>query len=72
MAHILITGGCGFIGSHLAAFHLEQGDEVLVVDNMSSGSITNLRLFQDNPLLRIENKDILFWEDLPKATKWAD
>ncbi|HAT1949654.1 TPA: NAD-dependent epimerase/dehydratase family protein [Legionella pneumophila] len=72
MAHILITGGCGFIGSHLAAFHLEQGDEVLVVDNMSSGSDGNLRIYQDNPLLHIEQNDILSWPDLTKATGWAD
>ncbi|KGP62535.1 NAD-dependent dehydratase [Legionella norrlandica] len=72
MARILITGGCGFIGSHIAAFHLEQGDEVFVVDNMSSGSEANLKMYQDNPLLRIENNDILFWPDLLKAVVWAD
>ncbi|HAT2065837.1 TPA: NAD-dependent epimerase/dehydratase family protein [Legionella pneumophila] len=72
MAHILITGGCGFIGSHLAAFHLEQGDEVLVIDNMSSGSDDNLRIYQDNPLLHIEQNDIISWPGLTKATGWAD
>ncbi|HHT7362178.1 TPA: NAD-dependent epimerase/dehydratase family protein [Legionella pneumophila] len=72
MAHILITGGCGFIGSHLAAFHLEQGDEVLVIDNMSSGSNDNLKIYQDNPSLHIEQNDILSWSDLTEATGWAD
>ncbi|CZJ07293.1 CDP-paratose 2-epimerase [Legionella pneumophila] len=67
MAHILITGGCGFIGSHLAAFHLEQGDEVLVIDNMSSGSNDNLKIYQDNPSLHIEQNDILSWSDLTEA-----
>lgn len=72
MAHILITGGCGFIGSHLAAFHLEQGDEVLIIDNMSSGSDDNLKIYQDNPSLHIEQNDILSWPDLTEATGWAD
>ncbi len=34
---VLITGGAGFIGSHIAAAHLGRGDEVLVVDNLSAG-----------------------------------
>lgn len=72
MEHILITGGCGFIGSHLAIFHLEQGDEVLVIDNMSSGSEANFQGYRDNSLLRIVNDDLLSWEELSKATLWAD
>ena len=38
----LITGGAGFIGSHLAEALLAQGDEVLVLDDLSTGSITNI------------------------------
>ena len=40
---ILITGGAGFIGSHLAQAHLEKGDEVYVIDDLSTGSIENIR-----------------------------
>ena len=39
---ILITGGAGFIGSHLADFYYSHGDEVTVVDNFSTGSRTNI------------------------------
>src|SRR6202521_3390231 len=39
----LITGGAGFIGSHLAERMLERGDEVLLMDNLSTGSIENIR-----------------------------
>ena len=42
MARILITGGAGFIGSHVADAHLARGDEVLIVDNLSSGKRANL------------------------------
>jgi UDP-glucose 4-epimerase len=40
---VLITGGAGFIGSHLVDRHLERGDEVVVVDDFSTGSHHNLR-----------------------------
>lgn len=39
----LITGGAGFIGSHLAERLLERGDQVLLMDNLSTGSIENIR-----------------------------
>jgi nucleoside-diphosphate-sugar epimerase len=39
---VLITGGAGFIGSHLADAYLARGDEVYVIDDLSTGSIKNL------------------------------
>ena len=46
---ILITGGAGFIGSHLADAYLQRGDEVLVIDDLSTGSIKNIQHLKDNP-----------------------
>ncbi|SHK43212.1 UDP-glucose 4-epimerase [Desulfatibacillum alkenivorans DSM 16219] len=43
---ILITGGAGFIGSHLAEAYLKQGDEVYVIDDLSTGSLDNLAHLQ--------------------------
>ena len=40
---VLITGGAGFIGSHLADAYIERGDEVHVLDDLSTGSIDNIR-----------------------------
>lgn len=39
----LVTGGAGFIGSHLSEALLVRGDEVTVLDNLSTGSTRNLR-----------------------------
>lgn len=46
---ILITGGAGFIGSHLAEKLLEQGEEVFVLDDLSTGSLENIKKAQENP-----------------------
>lgn len=48
----LITGGAGFIGSHLAERLLEEGHEVLVVDNLSTGRLANIRHLESNPRFR--------------------
>ena len=45
----LITGGSGFIGSHLAERLLEQGYEVMVLDNLSTGSIDNISHLKSTP-----------------------
>ncbi|MGB9178914.1 MAG: GDP-mannose 4,6-dehydratase [Pyrinomonadaceae bacterium] len=46
---ILITGGAGFIGSHLSDAYIERGDEVYVIDDLSTGSIENIRHLKNNP-----------------------
>jgi UDP-glucose 4-epimerase len=43
MKHILVTGGAGFIGSHLVERLLRDGNSVVVVDDLSTGSLGNLR-----------------------------
>jgi UDP-glucose 4-epimerase len=70
--HVLITGGAGFIGSHLAARHLANGDHVYVVDNLSTGSLANIEPFRGHPGFRFDQADILHWGSLDKAVAWAD
>lgn len=54
----LVTGGCGFIGSHLVDGLLERGDEVVVLDNFSTGRPQNLAHQKDNPKLSVYQVDI--------------
>jgi dTDP-glucose 4,6-dehydratase len=42
MARIVITGGAGFLGSHLCDRFLDRGDEVVALDNLSTGSVANI------------------------------
>jgi nucleoside-diphosphate-sugar epimerase len=53
MRHSLITGGAGFIGSHLVEALLARGDRVTVVDDLSTGSISNLQGVRDHPQIRL-------------------
>jgi UDP-glucose 4-epimerase len=46
---VFITGGAGFVGSHLADALLERGDEVYVLDNLATGSIANIAHLKTNP-----------------------
>ncbi|HEY5402121.1 MAG TPA: GDP-mannose 4,6-dehydratase [Pyrinomonadaceae bacterium] len=46
---VLITGGAGFIGSHLADAYLERGDEVYVIDDLSTGRIENIQHLKGQP-----------------------
>jgi UDP-glucose 4-epimerase len=46
---VLITGGSGFVGSHLSEALLDRGDEVFILDNLSTGSIDNVVHLKSNP-----------------------
>lgn len=69
---VLVTGGAGFIGSHLVKEHLKKGDEIWVVDNLSTGRIENLDEITHHPLFRFSRADLRVWQDLQEAIEWAD
>ena len=57
---VLVTGGAGFIGSHLVEKLLEHGNEVLCVDNFFTGSKKNIEHLLDNPRFELIRHDIVF------------
>lgn len=58
---ILITGGAGFIGSHVAQFYFDNGNEVYVLDNLSTGFRDNIKFIKDDYFLKedVQNKDAI-------------
>ena len=61
---VLITGGAGFVGSHLAEALLERGDSVAVIDDLSTGSIDNIAHLKSHPRFSytidtVENEPLL-------------
>ncbi|MCK4825160.1 GDP-mannose 4,6-dehydratase, partial [bacterium] len=57
--NILITGGAGFIGSHLAESLLSQGHEVTIIDNLSTGRFENIAHLTDNPRFHFAIESIM-------------
>lgn len=57
---ILVTGGAGFLGSHLCEKLLERGDEVLCVDNLFTGSKQNIAHLLQNPRFEFMRHDVTF------------
>lgn len=66
---IFVTGGAGFIGSHIVEYYLQRGDEVWVVDNLTTGTLDNL---PQHPNLRFEKSDISQYKELRKVVQGAD
>jgi UDP-glucuronate decarboxylase len=60
MKRVLVTGGAGFIGSHLIERLLSEGSEVICADNFFTGSKRNLLHLMSNPYLEIMRHDITF------------
>lgn len=58
MNRVLVTGGAGFLGSHLCERLLNEGNEVICVDNLFTGSKDNIRHLMDNPYFEFMRHDI--------------
>ena len=66
MAKYLITGGAGFIGSHLCEYFLDQGHQVLCMDNYSTGANENIGQFLKNPRFRFIDHNVSRYIEVPE------
>lgn len=69
---ILITGGAGFVGSHLVDHFLKGGYETVVFDNFYSGKIENIRQHMNNKSFHLIKGDVRSLKDVEKAVKSVD
>jgi len=70
--HILVTGGAGFIGSHLVERLLNDDKSIVVIDDFSTGSADNLSAVKSNPRLRIIQSKICDCAELPELAAKAE
>ena len=68
---IVITGGAGFIGSHLADRFLSEGHQVVAVDNLITGDLRNVEHHRDNPNFEFINQDISEPFAVPGEIDWV-
>lgn len=69
---ILITGGAGFVGSHLCKKYVEKGDTVLCLDNFLNGNLTNIRQLLTHHNFKLINGDIRDYDLLEKLMRDVD
>jgi UDP-glucose 4-epimerase len=70
--HVLVTGGAGFIGSHLVERLLAEGKSVAVVDDLSTGTLENLRAVRSHPKLRVIESRISSCKELGQLVDQAE
>jgi len=68
----LVTGGAGFIGSHIVDRLVKEGFEVRVLDNLSGGSLDNLAHYKDDPRVEVVVGGLKGMEDVVRAIEGAD
>jgi UDP-glucose 4-epimerase len=69
---VVITGGAGFIGSHLADFLIDSGNEVVVIDNLSIGRLENIAHHLDNTNFKFLQADIVDYDSIESTFKDAE
>ena len=72
MASYLVTGGAGFIGSHLTETLLETGNEVIVLDTLATGRVANLDAVRENPKLTFIQGSVLDELAVDQAVRSCD
>ena len=68
--NLTVTGGAGFIGSHIARYLVKLGHQVTVIDNLVRGTKNNIKDFEEN--IDFHNLDILDYEGMKNVVKNSD
>jgi UDP-glucose 4-epimerase len=71
---VLVTGGAGFIGSHLVEYLLRAGKRVTIIDDLSTGTLDNLRSVERHPSLKVLVTRVSACKELPEliaASEWV-
>ncbi len=68
----LVTGGAGFIGSHIVDHLIQSGKPVRVIDNLASGNLNNLKQWRGNSLFEFMEADLLDKEKVAEAVNGCD
>lgn len=68
----LVTGGAGFIGSHLADRLIEDGHEVMVIDNLSTGKLANIRHLENHPKFDFKIASVMDYHTLEQLVEECD
>lgn len=69
--NIIVTGGAGFIGSHLCEFFLKRRHRVVCIDNLITGSLSNVESFKDNPQFIFIEQDVTKFISIDEDIDWV-
>lgn len=72
LGHVMVTGGAGFIGSHLVDALLEKGFDVKIIDNFSTGSEENIRQFAFHERVQVIKADLQDYDAIKQCFKDVD
>jgi dTDP-glucose 4,6-dehydratase len=68
---IVVTGGAGFLGSHLCDFFIGSGDSVICIDNLITGSLENIKQLLKNPRFTFVKQDVTKYLDIAEAIDYV-
>jgi len=69
---VLVTGGAGFIGSHLCEELLSRGEEVMTIDNLSTGTLENIEMFANDPRFHLTVDTVMNQKTMGNLIQQAD
>ncbi len=69
--NIVVTGGCGFIGSHLCEFLIEKKNRVICIDNLITGTLENVKSMMEHPQFKFIEQDVSKYITVDLDVDWV-